>query len=187
MAEHLDIAGPGQRPAHCPAQTLPLRQPAAGGRAARLDQDALITLQPDDLLGQVRASGQVRPPLSAAERLEHLAIGVVLARYYWHPSMLHHAAGASWEQIGAARGTSAGQARQDYRQWAEGQHNLHAWTKGRFGMSDAGYAQAMERTGAAGACAQRREGTRFRRRRHPAGPVGARPQRRQTRTGVVDW
>ena len=50
-----------------------------------------------------------REPLSAAERLAHLAIGEVLARCYRHPSMAGHAvtAGASWEQISAARGTSA--------------------------------------------------------------------------------
>jgi len=38
-------------------------------------------------------------PLSAAEHLEHMAIGEVLARYYRHPSMLDHAvkAGASWD------------------------------------------------------------------------------------------
>ena len=91
----------------------------------------------------VAASG----PLSAAEHLEHMAIGEVLARYYRHPSMLDHAvtAGASWEQIGAARGTSTDQARRDYREWAEGQHNLLTWTEGRIGMSDAEYAMAIAR------------------------------------------
>ena len=91
----------------------------------------------------VAASG----PLSAAEYLEHMAIGEVLARYYLHPSMLDHVvkAGASWEQIGAACGTSTGQARRDYREWAEGQHNLLTWTEGRIGMSDAEYAQAIAR------------------------------------------
>ena len=91
----------------------------------------------------VAASG----PLSAAEHLEHMAIGAVLARYYRHPSMLDHAvtAGASWEQIGAARGTSADQARRDYCEWAEGQHHLLTGTEGRIGRSDAGYATAIAR------------------------------------------
>ena len=82
-----------------------------------------------------------------AEHLEHMAIGEVLARYYRHPSMLDRAvkAGASWEQIGAARGTSTDQARQDYCEWVEGQHNLLTWTEGRIGMSDAGYAKAIAR------------------------------------------
>ena len=50
---------------------------------------------------------------------------------------------------GAARGTSAEQARQDYREWAEGQHNL--WTgkwggePGMSGLNDAGYAEALRR------------------------------------------
>jgi hypothetical protein len=90
-------------------------------------------------------------PLTVDERLELLANGEVLARYYRHPATLAHAveAGASWEQIGAARGTSAEQARQDYREWAEGQHNL--WTgkwggePGRSGLDDAGYAESLRR------------------------------------------
>src|SRR5215831_8581161 len=57
--------------------------------------------------------------------------------------------GASWEQIAAARGTSSEQARQEYRDWAEGQHGL--WTgkwggePGRSGLDDAGYAAAIAR------------------------------------------
>jgi hypothetical protein len=90
-------------------------------------------------------------PLTVSERLELLANGEVLARYYRHPAALARAveAGASWEQIGAARGTSAEQARQDYRAWAEGQHGL--WTgkwggePGQMGLDDAGYVAAIER------------------------------------------
>ena len=90
-------------------------------------------------------------PLSVADRLELMATGEVLARYYRHPSMLDRTvnAGASWEQIGAARSTSADQARQDYREWAEGQHSL--WTgkwggePGRSGLDDAAYADALRR------------------------------------------
>jgi hypothetical protein len=90
-----------------------------------------------------------REPLTAAEHLEHMAIGEALARYYRHPSMLDRAvrAGASWDEVGAARGTSAKQARRDYRAWADGQHHLHAWSGGRFGMSDAEYAEAKHRAG----------------------------------------
>lgn len=99
-------------------------------------------LDPANLGHQLVAASE---PLSAAEHLEHMAIGEVLARYYRHPSMPGHAAkaGASWEQIGAARGTSADQGRRDYREWAEGQHNLLTWTEGRIGMSDAEYAEAI--------------------------------------------
>jgi len=86
-----------------------------------------------------------REPLNVAEQLELMAAGEVLARYYRHPAMLHHAvkAGATWEQIGAARGTSAGQARNDYREWADGQHSLLSYGDGRFGMSDDEYAKAI--------------------------------------------
>jgi hypothetical protein len=89
-----------------------------------------------------------REPLSAADHLEHMALGEILARYYRHPAMLDNAAkaGASWEQIGAARGTSAQQARQDYREWADGQHSLLGYGDGRFGMSDADYAAALARS-----------------------------------------
>ena len=89
----------------------------------------------------------VPEPLTVGERLELLANGEVLARYYRHPADLARAveAGASWEQIGAARGTSTDQARQDYCEWVEGQHNLLTWTEGRIGMSDADYAKAIAR------------------------------------------
>jgi hypothetical protein len=58
------------------------------------------------------------------------SLGEVLARYYRHPAMLDQAAkaGASWEQICAARGTRPEQARQDYRKWADSQHHLLTWT-----------------------------------------------------------
>lgn len=89
-----------------------------------------------------------KPPLSAAEYLERIAIGEALARYYRHPSMVHDAvqAGAGWEQIGAARGISAAQARAEYRQWAIGQHALHMDT-GRWGLDAGQYAAAMARAG----------------------------------------
>ena len=90
-------------------------------------------------------------PRTVDERLELLADGEVLARYYRHPVALADAveAGVSWEQIAAARDTSAEQARQDYRGWAGGQHDL--WTgkwggePGRSGLDDAGYAAAIAR------------------------------------------
>jgi hypothetical protein len=87
-----------------------------------------------------------RPPLSAAECLERIAIGEALARYYRHPSVVHDAvkAGAGWEQIGTARGVSAGQARRDYRDWADGQHRLHAHY-GKWGLDDGEYAEACRR------------------------------------------
>lgn len=88
-------------------------------------------------------------PLTVTERLALMAAGEVLARHYRHPSMLDQAvkAGATWDQIGAARGTSADQARRDYPEWAEGQHSLQSYEDGRFGMSDEEYAAAGARSG----------------------------------------
>lgn len=109
---------------------------------------------------QLRARGEYDPakhgpgddqPLTAAEHLELLATGEMLARYYRHPARVHDAvkAGATWEQIGAARGTSADGVRQDYRQWAASQHWLYAEYDGKFGMNDTEYAAATERAGLA--------------------------------------
>src|SRR5260370_506544 len=95
---------------------------------------------------------QKSPPLTVAEHLEMLALGERIARYYRHPSQVDSAvkAGASWAQVGAATGTSAEAARAAYREWAEGQHRLHAGGYG--GLDDEEYAAAIEaaRTGAPG-------------------------------------
>jgi hypothetical protein len=81
-------------------------------------------------------------PLTVAEHLEMLALGEAIAFYYRHPAGVDQAvrAGATWEQIAAARNTTAEAARAAYREWAEGQHKYA-------GMSDAEYAAALERTG----------------------------------------
>jgi hypothetical protein len=83
------------------------------------------------------------PPLTVAERLEMLAIGESLARYYRHPTLVHYAvtAGATWDQVAAATGSSAEAARAAYREWAEGQHRLHADTGA--GLKDDEYAAAL--------------------------------------------
>jgi hypothetical protein len=103
--------------------------------------DRARTLNPDDY-----------PPLTVAEYLEMLALGERIARYYRHPSQVDKAvkAGASWAQVGAATGISAEAARAAYREWAEGQHRLHAGGYG--GLDDEEYAAAIEaaRTGAPG-------------------------------------
>jgi hypothetical protein len=73
----------------------------------------------------------------------------MLARYYRHPTEMDRAAkaGATSEQIGAARGTSAEEARADYREWAIGQHALYK-DMGRWGIGDEEYAAAMARADA---------------------------------------
>lgn len=94
------------------------------------------------------------PALTAAEHLELIALGEVMARHYRHPAQVHDAvlAGATWEQIAAATGGGADQARQAYRQWAEGQHHLRQdFPRGTLGLGDEEYATAMKAAGAAGA------------------------------------
>jgi hypothetical protein len=92
------------------------------------------------------------PPLTVAEHLEMIALGENLARYYRHPSQVDTAvrAGASWDQIAAAAGTTEAEARAAYREWADGQHQLFADT-GRFGLDDARYDAAVKAAGAVGA------------------------------------
>ena len=84
------------------------------------------------------------PPLTVAEHLEMLALGERIARSYRHPSQVDRAvkAGASWAQIAAAAGTTEDAARAAYREWAEGQHRLHAGGYG--GLDDEEYAAAIE-------------------------------------------
>jgi hypothetical protein len=86
-------------------------------------------------------------PLTAAEHLEILAAGEVLARSYRHPAHVDEAlkAGASWSQVAEAVGSDEARVRQQYREWAGGQHRLHACYEGKFGLNDADYATAIKR------------------------------------------
>ena len=92
-------------------------------------------------------------PLTVAEHLEMLALGEVIARYYRHPSQVDKAvrAGATWEQIAAATGTTTEAARAAYVEWAKGQHRLHADMG--IGLDDAEYAAALKTAGESGAAA----------------------------------
>ena len=104
--------------------------------------------------GTWNADGSIRaedyPPLTAAEHLELIALGERLARYYRHPVLVHHAvlAGATWEQLAAATGTTADAARAAYAEWAEGQHRLRQdFPGGTIGLGDDEYDAAMKATG----------------------------------------
>jgi hypothetical protein len=87
------------------------------------------------------------PPLTVAEHLEMLALGERIARYYQHPAQVHQAvrAGATWEQIAAAAGTTEAGARAAHREWADGQRRLHADMG--IGLDDAEYAAELEQAG----------------------------------------
>lgn len=86
-------------------------------------------------------------PLTVADRLELLATGEVLARYYRHSAHVDDAltAGATWGQIAAATGSDEVSARRAYRSWADGQHLLWLDYEGKFGMDAADHAAAMRR------------------------------------------
>jgi hypothetical protein len=88
-------------------------------------------------------------PLTAAEHLEMIAAGEVLARYYQHnQARIDRAvrAGASWEQVAAAAGISAAQARQEYRDWA-GQQHVRSENPNPYGLGldDLEYLSALAR------------------------------------------
>ena len=85
--------------------------------------------------------------LTAAEHLEILAAGEVLARHYRHQVDVDQAvkAGASWSQIAEAVCPDEQQVRQRYREWAEGQHDLHVYYEGKSGLDYAEYAAAIRR------------------------------------------
>ena len=97
-----------------------------------------------------------RDTLTVPEYLEALAIGEHLAEFRRHPAQVARRArgrvtaalgalmdkavraGATWEQIAAATGTTDEATRAAYVEWAEGQHQIH-------GLDDAGYAAAIAR------------------------------------------
>jgi hypothetical protein len=86
-------------------------------------------------------------PLTLREHLEVLANGEAVARVYRHPYQVHQAveAGAAWEQIAEATGTSEARARAEYREFAEGQHRLWRDYEGRYGLNDVEYGAALAR------------------------------------------
>jgi hypothetical protein len=90
------------------------------------------------------------PPLTTEEHLEFLAAGEMLARYYRHPALIHHAvqAGASWPQIAAATGSDEATVRQGYREWADRQHRLYADYQGELGLDDTERTAAINRAAA---------------------------------------
>jgi hypothetical protein len=104
--------------------------------------------------GTYDPGGQVNdekfPPLALAEHLELIALGERLARYFAHPAQIHHAvvAGATWEQIAAATGSTPAGVRRAYREWAEGQHRLRQdFPGGTIGLGGDEYAAALEAAG----------------------------------------
>jgi len=107
---------------------------------------------------KLQASGEYDPArhgagntelLTAADHLELLATAEYLARSYKPSCEVDQTlrAGASWAQVAEALGTDEAVARVEYRAWADGQHDMLTWTEGRLGMSDAEYAEVLDRAG----------------------------------------
>lgn len=111
-------------------------------RSAQLLRDR-GSFDPDN---EVHVDWAAKQPLTAEEHPQLMAAGEVLARYYRNPAMADRAvrAGASWEQVGAARGISAEQARHEHEVWATGQYQLHAATGGQFGLAENPHRQEIE-------------------------------------------
>ena len=115
------------------------------------DRDSMArSIAASQARGRWNADGSIRaedfPPLTAAEQLELIALGERLARYYRHPALVHYAvtAGATWEQVAAATGTTAAAARAAYAEWAEEQHRLRQdFPGGTVGLGDEEYAAAV--------------------------------------------
>ncbi|MEU4235539.1 hypothetical protein AB0F17_65710 [Nonomuraea sp. NPDC026600] len=107
--------------------------------------EALAILQARGTYDATR-HGPADQPLSVEEHLALLAFGEALARAVRHPVDVVRAlrAGASWEQVAEARGQEEQEARQEYRQWAEGQRRLRQHY-GDIGMTEAEYAEAIAR------------------------------------------
>lgn len=98
-----------------------------------------------------------QPPMTAADYLEMLALGEMLAEtdhsrtadpgFYRDAAYLHGAltAGATWAQLAEATGSDEATIRQRYRKWAEGQRQLRVG-KSWPGMDEDEYAAAIKRT-----------------------------------------
>ena len=97
-----------------------------------------------------------QPPIAAADDLEMIALGEMLAEtdrspagtpgLYRDPAYLHSAltAGATWAQLAEATGDDEATTRRRYRKWADDQHQQ--WTRTRFqGIDDDEYAAAIKR------------------------------------------
>jgi hypothetical protein len=159
----------GSTPAETAVRPTTYHEASRTGRTWLDARDRWDELTRRDLSARARATlvarGQFDParhgtadpePLTLAEHLEVLASGEVVARVYRHPAQVDQAvkAGASFEQIADATGSDEATVRQEYRQWAEGSHDMWASTGAwageqphRFGMDDVAYAAAMARLG----------------------------------------
>ena len=94
------------------------------------------------------------PPLTAAEHLELLALGEVIARHYRHPALVHHAVLAGCDLGGRSRRPGApapDQRGQAYRGVGRGSAPAaQDFPGGTIGLGDEEYAAALKAAGESG-------------------------------------
>ena len=135
------------------AAPRPLTYEAASSRyidaGAAYERFTELRMREVSVLSQNPVLSEGTEPLTAAEHLEMMAAGEVLARYYQRDqARIDRAvrAGASWEQVAAATGITAAQARQEYRDWA-GQQHVRSENPNPYGLGldDLEYLSALAR------------------------------------------
>ncbi|GII59153.1 hypothetical protein Pth03_75420 [Planotetraspora thailandica] len=107
---------------------------------------ARVELVARGIYDPARHGAEDRPPLTAAEHIELLALAESIARTVRHPANIHHAllAGVTWAEIAHAIDSDEATVRRDYQQWADDQHDLHRQYP-HLGMTADEYAAATAR------------------------------------------
>jgi len=88
---------------------------------------ARIELVTRGIYDPVRHGADDRPPLTAAEHIELLALAESIARTVRHPSNIHHAllAGVTWTDIARITSSDDLTVRRNYQQWADDQYDIN--------------------------------------------------------------
>ncbi|MBG0826013.1 hypothetical protein HS048_35695 [Planomonospora sp. ID91781] len=121
---------------------------------------ARIELVARGVYDPVRHGSGDRPPLTAAEHIELLALAESIARTVRHPSNVHHAllAGVTWADIARVTDSDEAAVRRDYRRWADDQYDLNRRFPDR-GMTADEHAAAVARAAEGAGDAPPRTGT----------------------------
>ncbi len=95
----------------------------------------------------MRPSGMQDPREHGGGHAEPLSTDEHLSRVYRPSCQLDHAlnAGATWEQVGDALGTSQAAAQAAYREWADNPSDFLSWADDRTGASDGEHDAATRR------------------------------------------
>ncbi|MFB9253316.1 hypothetical protein ACFFWE_34215 [Sphaerisporangium melleum] len=107
---------------------------------------ARIELVDRGIYDPARHGADDRPPLTAAEHIELLALAECIARTVRHPANVHHAllAGVTWADIARIIDSDELTVRRDYQQWVDDQHDLNRYDP-NLGMTADEHAAATAR------------------------------------------